>query len=74
MPDYHHRRWHWAHTGHAFTFFSPFLGWFGVFLTGSDTSYLTPCSPPCKPLQHNKLAFLTCCWLPPTPPVVSSQA
>lgn len=27
-----------AHTGHAFTFFSPFLGWIGVFLTGSDTS------------------------------------
>lgn len=27
-----------AHTGHAFTFFSPFLGWLGVFLTGSDTS------------------------------------
>ena len=27
-----------AQTGHAFTFFSPFLGWLGVFLTGSDTS------------------------------------
>ncbi|MBI1453244.1 L-lactate permease [Acinetobacter sp. FL51] len=27
-----------AHTGNAFTFFSPFLGWLGVFLTGSDTS------------------------------------
>ncbi|MGO2258330.1 MAG: L-lactate permease [Hafnia alvei] len=27
-----------AHTGDAFTFFSPFLGWLGVFLTGSDTS------------------------------------
>jgi L-lactate permease len=27
-----------AHTGDAFTFFSPFLGWMGVFLTGSDTS------------------------------------
>ncbi|EEV22533.1 transporter, lactate permease (LctP) family [Enhydrobacter aerosaccus SK60] len=27
-----------AHTGKAFTFFSPFLGWLGVFLTGSDTS------------------------------------
>lgn len=27
-----------AHTGEAFTFFSPFLGWIGVFLTGSDTS------------------------------------
>ncbi|WOE31732.1 MULTISPECIES: L-lactate permease [unclassified Acinetobacter] len=27
-----------SHTGHAFTFFSPFLGWVGVFLTGSDTS------------------------------------
>lgn len=27
-----------AHTGGAFTFFSPFLGWIGVFLTGSDTS------------------------------------
>lgn len=27
-----------AHTGHAFTFFSPYLGWLGVFLTGSDTS------------------------------------
>ena len=26
-----------AHTGQAFTFFSPFLGWLGVFLTGSDT-------------------------------------
>ncbi|MFX6540590.1 L-lactate permease, partial [Acinetobacter baumannii] len=25
-------------TGSAFTFFSPFLGWLGVFLTGSDTS------------------------------------
>ncbi len=27
-----------AHTGKGFTFFSPFLGWLGVFLTGSDTS------------------------------------
>ncbi|WP_394680858.1 L-lactate permease [uncultured Comamonas sp.] len=27
-----------AHTGQAFTYFSPFLGWIGVFLTGSDTS------------------------------------
>ncbi|WP_410015604.1 L-lactate permease [Sodalis sp. C49] len=27
-----------AHTGRAFTFFSPFLGWLGVFLTGSDTA------------------------------------
>lgn len=27
-----------AGTGKAFPFFSPFLGWLGVFLTGSDTS------------------------------------
>jgi L-lactate permease len=27
-----------SYSGHAFTFFSPFLGWLGVFLTGSDTS------------------------------------
>ncbi len=27
-----------AHTGNAFAFFSPFVGWLGVFLTGSDTS------------------------------------
>ncbi|WP_323120557.1 lactate permease LctP family transporter [Burkholderia alba] len=27
-----------AGTGSAFPFFSPFLGWIGVFLTGSDTS------------------------------------
>ena len=27
-----------AGSGVAFTFFSPFLGWLGVFLTGSDTS------------------------------------
>lgn len=27
-----------AQSGHAFTFISPFLGWLGVFLTGSDTS------------------------------------
>lgn len=27
-----------ADTGKAFPFFSPFLGWVGVFLTGSDTS------------------------------------
>ncbi|TGE34302.1 lactate permease LctP family transporter [Desulfosporosinus sp. Sb-LF] len=27
-----------AQTGHAFPFFSPMLGWLGVFLTGSDTS------------------------------------
>lgn len=27
-----------AQTGSSFTFFSPFLGWLGVFLTGSDTS------------------------------------
>lgn len=27
-----------AGTGAMFTFFSPFLGWLGVFLTGSDTS------------------------------------
>lgn len=27
-----------THTGLAFTFFSPLIGWVGVFLTGSDTS------------------------------------
>ncbi|HEH4652275.1 TPA: L-lactate permease, partial [Campylobacter coli] len=27
-----------AHTGDAFAFFSPIIGWIGVFLTGSDTS------------------------------------
>ncbi|WP_338780645.1 L-lactate permease [Metabacillus sp. FJAT-52054] len=27
-----------AHTGDLFPFFSPFLGWLGVFITGSDTS------------------------------------
>ncbi|GAA7444026.1 L-lactate permease [Helicobacter pylori] len=27
-----------ADTGHVFTFFSPVVGWLGVFLTGSDTS------------------------------------
>ncbi len=27
-----------AHTGNAFAFFSPVVGWIGVFLTGSDTS------------------------------------
>lgn len=27
-----------AHTGSLFPFFSPFIGWVGVFLTGSDTS------------------------------------
>ncbi|CAM5782088.1 L-lactate permease [Castellaniella caeni] len=27
-----------SYSGHAFTFFSPLLGWLGVFLTGSDTS------------------------------------
>ncbi|AFI05010.1 L-lactate permease [Helicobacter cetorum] len=27
-----------THTGQAFTFFSPIIGWVGVFLTGSDTS------------------------------------
>ncbi|UOY91096.1 lactate permease LctP family transporter [Ectobacillus sp. JY-23] len=27
-----------SETGHWFPFFSPFLGWMGVFLTGSDTS------------------------------------
>lgn len=27
-----------SYTGKAFPFFSPFLGWVGVFLTGSDTS------------------------------------
>ncbi len=27
-----------SQTGSSFTFFSPFLGWLGVFLTGSDTS------------------------------------
>ena len=27
-----------SHTGKSFTFFSPFLGWLGVFVTGSDTS------------------------------------
>lgn len=27
-----------AHTGDAFAFFSPVIGWIGVFLTGSDTS------------------------------------
>lgn len=27
-----------SHTGDAFSFFSPVIGWIGVFLTGSDTS------------------------------------
>lgn len=27
-----------SHTGNLFPFFSPFIGWIGVFLTGSDTS------------------------------------
>lgn len=27
-----------AHTGDAYAFFSPIIGWIGVFLTGSDTS------------------------------------
>ncbi|MCW1360879.1 L-lactate permease [Campylobacter sp. US33a] len=27
-----------SHTGDAFAFFSPIIGWIGVFLTGSDTS------------------------------------
>ena len=27
-----------AQTGNAFAFFSPIVGWIGVFLTGSDTS------------------------------------
>ena len=27
-----------SHSGQAFTFFSPVLGWLGVFLTGSDTT------------------------------------
>ncbi|RDU63214.1 L-lactate permease [Helicobacter didelphidarum] len=27
-----------SHTGSLFPFFSPFIGWIGVFLTGSDTS------------------------------------
>ncbi|ASM36725.1 lactate permease LctP family transporter [Campylobacter sputorum] len=27
-----------SHTGDAFAFFSPIIGWLGVFLTGSDTS------------------------------------
>ncbi len=39
-----------------------FLGWLGVFLTGSDTSS-NALSPRCKPPQHNKLASLICCWL-----------
>lgn len=36
-----------AHTGDAFSFFSPIIGWIGVFLTGSDTSanlLLEPCN------------------------------
>ncbi|HTH62109.1 MAG TPA: lactate permease LctP family transporter [Paraburkholderia sp.] len=37
-----------AGTGAAFPFFSPFLGWLGVFLTGSDTSSNALFAP----LQH----------------------
>ena len=36
-----------AHTGQAFVFFSPFLGWIGVFLTGSDTSANALCGALC---------------------------
>lgn len=34
----YNRFWLLAGTGVLFPFFSPFLGWLGVFLTGSDTS------------------------------------
>ncbi len=38
--------------------------WLGVFLTGSDTSSNALFAAR-KPPQHNKLASLICCWLPP---------
>ncbi len=72
-----------AHTGHAFTFFSPFLGWLGVFLTGSDTSSNALFAALQATAAQQQIGvsdlllvaantFLTCCWLQPTPPVVSA--
>ncbi len=49
-----------AHTGQAFTFFSPFLGWVGVFLTGSDTS-ANALFQRYKQLQHSKSVCLKSC-------------
>ncbi|WP_323029173.1 L-lactate permease [Castellaniella defragrans] len=34
------------YSGHAFAFFSPFLGWLGVFLRSDRRP--TPCSRPCR--------------------------
>ena len=56
-----------AHTGHAFTFFSPFLGWLGVFLTGSDTSS-NRSLPRCRLRRPSRLASPISCWSQQTPP------
>ena len=50
-----------SHTGNAFTFFSPFLGWIGVFLTGSDTSakLVAACKP--QPTANCDHKFGWCC-------------
>jgi L-lactate permease len=56
-----------AHTGKAFTFFSPFLGWLGVFLTGSDTSANALFSA-LQATTAQQIGVPKCCWWRPTPP------
>jgi L-lactate permease len=56
-----------AHTGKAFPFFSPFLGWLGVFLTGSDTSSNALFSA-LQATTAQQIGVPKCCWWRPTPP------
>jgi lactate permease len=55
-----------AGTGAAFPFFSPLLGWLGVFLTG-PTRRRTRCSARCSTPRRIRSAYRTRCWWPPTP-------
>ena len=48
-----------AGTGGLFPFFSPFLGWIGVFLTGSDTSANALFSN-LQAITAHKSAYLKC--------------
>jgi len=57
-----------AHTGHAFTFFSPFLGWIGVFLT-APTPRRMRCLPRCRPPPRSSSGCRRCLPWRPTPRV-----
>ena len=56
-----------ASTGALFVLLSPFLGWFAVMLSGSDTVPETPCSAIFRSWRRASFTSTRCCSPPPTP-------